>query len=158
MPSISKTPTNAVRRYPFQPMPSSPHPGQLVIIADDEPVTRRLVSFKLGREGFRVVAVVHGEELLERVRSERPDAVLLDIMMPVIDGFSTLRRLKQDPALAGIPIMMLTAKGHEDDVVRCLSAGAADYMVKPFSPDELVARIRKLITSGGSTNPNADAH
>jgi DNA-binding response OmpR family regulator len=78
-------------------------------------------------------------------------------MMPVSDGFSTLRRLKQDPALASIPIMMLTAKGHEEDVVRCLNAGAADYMVKPFSPDELVVRIRKLITSTRGATPSANA-
>ncbi|HEY0946944.1 MAG TPA: response regulator [Opitutaceae bacterium] len=138
-------------------MPSLPTSPQLVIIADDEPVTRRLVSFKLDREGFRVTAVVHGEELLEKVRGERPDAVLLDIMMPVSDGFSTLRRLKQDPSLADIPIMMLTAKGHEEDVVRCLRAGAADYMVKPFSPDELVARIRKLMTPAVRKTAHADA-
>ena len=132
-------------------------PAPLVIVADDEPVTRRLVSFKLEREGFRVTTAVHGEDLLDKIQGERPAAVLLDIMMPVSDGFSTLRRLKQDPALAAIPIMMLTAKGHEEDVVRCLTAGAADYMVKPFSPDELVVRIRKLITSKRGATPSANA-
>ena len=71
--------------------------------------------------------------------------MILDIMMPIQDGFSALRRLKEDPQTAGAPVIMLSGKSDEQDVVRCLNAGAADYMVKPFSPDELVVRVRKLL-------------
>jgi DNA-binding response OmpR family regulator len=126
------------------PLPTSVA-GKLILLAEDEPVTRRLVTFKLAREGFRVAATANGEELVARAREERPAAVILDIMMPISDGFSTLHTLKNDAALAGIPIIMLSGKGNEEDVLRCLNAGAADFVVKPFSPEELVVRLRKLL-------------
>jgi DNA-binding response OmpR family regulator len=117
------------------------------MLAEDEPVTRRLVTFKLEREGYRVVAATNGEELIAKARVERPVAMILDIMMPIQDGFSTLSLLKRDPQLSDIPIIMLSGKGNEEDVLRCLNEGAADYMVKPFSPGELMVRLRKLIAS-----------
>lgn len=126
---------------------SSPARPRTVLVAEDDAVTRRLITFKLQREGYAVEAFANGEELLAVALARLPAMIVLDIMMPIQDGFSTLRRLKESPALAAVPIMMLSGKNNEEDVVRCLNAGAADYMVKPFSPDELVVRVRKLLKS-----------
>jgi DNA-binding response OmpR family regulator len=116
-----------------------------ILVAEDDAVTRRLVTFKLQREGYAVDAATNGEELLTKAAAQAPSLFILDIMMPIQDGFSTLRKLKEDPKTAGVPVIMLSGKNDEQDVVRCLNAGAADYMVKPFSPDELVVRVRKLL-------------
>ncbi|HLP25452.1 MAG TPA: response regulator [Acidobacteriota bacterium] len=116
-----------------------------ILAAEDDATTRRLIEFKLKREGFAVEVVGNGEDLLARAPAFAPRLVILDLMMPIKDGYSTLRALKTDPALSDIPILMLSGKNQEEDVVRCLNAGAADYMVKPFSPDELVVRVRKLL-------------
>lgn len=126
-------------------MSEAPSNNPHVLIADDDAVTRRLLTHKLQRAGFDVSAATNGEELLAHAAARRPALVVLDIVMPIQDGFSTLRRLKEDPELASTPIMMLSGKNNEEDVVRCLSAGAADYMVKPFSPDEFIVRVRKLL-------------
>ena len=115
-----------------------------VLVGEDDATTRRLISFKLKREGFEVVAVENGEQVLAEAARLRPTLVILDIMMPVKDGYSTLRALKDDPVLSPIPVLMLSGKSGED-VIRCLNAGAADYIVKPFSPDELAVRVRKVI-------------
>ncbi|HYC70721.1 MAG TPA: response regulator transcription factor [Opitutaceae bacterium] len=120
-------------------------PAVRILVAEDDAVTRRLVTFKLQREGYAVEAAANGEELLAKAAVQPPALVILDIMMPIQDGFSALRRLKEDPQTAGAPVIMLSGKSDEQDVVRCLNAGAADYMVKPFSPDELVVRVRKLL-------------
>jgi DNA-binding response OmpR family regulator len=123
--------------------PVAPKAGT-VLVGEDDATTRRLISFKLKREGFEVVAVENGEQVLAEAARLHPTLVVLDIMMPVKDGYSTLRALKENPALAAIPVLMLSGKSGED-VVRCLNAGAADYVVKPFSPDELAVRVRKVI-------------
>lgn len=123
--------------------PVAPRAGT-VLVGEDDATTRRLISFKLKREGFEVVAVENGEQVLAEAVRRRPTLVILDIMMPVKDGYSTLRALKEDPVLSSIPVLMLSGKSGED-VVRCLNAGAADYVVKPFSPDELAVRVRKVI-------------
>jgi DNA-binding response OmpR family regulator len=122
---------------------SSGGPG--ILAAEDDATTRRLITFKLQRDGFQVETHPNGEELLARAPAFKPALVILDLMMPILDGYSTLRALKADPALAAVPVLMLSGKNQEEDVLRCLNAGAADYMVKPFSPDELVARVRKLL-------------
>jgi DNA-binding response OmpR family regulator len=124
-----------------------PFKGKLVLVGEDDATTRRLIAFKLKRAGFEVVAVENGEQVLAEAAKARPDLVILDIMMPIRDGYTTLRQLKSDPALASIPVLILSGKSDDDDVVRCLNAGAADYVVKPFSPDELAVRVRKLIAS-----------
>ena len=115
-----------------------------VLVGEDDATTRRLISFKLKREGFEVIAVENGELVLAEVARSSPMLVILDIMMPVKDGYSTLRALKGNPATAAVPVLMLSGKSGED-VVRCLNAGAADYVVKPFSPDELAVRVRNVI-------------
>lgn len=126
------------------PAPSPVAPTR-ILAAEDDATTRRLIEFKLKREGFNIETLTNGEELLARAASFAPQFVILDLMMPIKDGYTTLRALKNDPAFAAIPVLMLSGKNQEEDVVRCLNAGAADYMVKPFSPDELVVRVRKLV-------------
>jgi two-component system KDP operon response regulator KdpE len=115
---------------------------KLVLVVDDEP---RMVSFmrmNLELEGCRVSSAANGREALERVREEMPDVVLLDIMMPGLDGFETLKRLRQ---FSQVPVLVLTAKDDEEDRVRGLELGADDYIGKPFSQRELVSRIRAVL-------------
>ena len=127
------------------PRPESSSPSPCILAAEDDATTRRLIEFKLKREGFTVDTFTNGEDLLARASGAAPQLVILDLMMPVKDGYTTLRALKTDAALSAVPVLMLSGKNQEEDVVRCLNAGAADYMVKPFSPDELVVRVRKLL-------------
>ena len=116
-----------------------------VLIVEDEPDIRDLVVHHLKREGYLVSAASSGEEALRQVLAAPPDLVLLDLMMPAMDGLEVCRRLRQDPATAMLPIMMLTAKGDEVDRVLGLEIGADDYIVKPFSPRELLARVRAVL-------------
>ena len=103
-----------------------------VLIVEDEPDIRELVVHHLKREGYQVSVAASGEEALRQVRATPPDLVLLDLMMPEMDGLEVCRRLRQDPATAALPIVMLTAKGDEVDRVLGLEIGADDYIVKPF--------------------------
>ncbi|HEX8471287.1 MAG TPA: response regulator [Brevundimonas sp.] len=119
-----------------------------VLIADDDPFLRELLAHKLSAAGYSVSSARHGGEALEQCRSSLPDLIVLDAMMPVTDGFEVLRRLKSDPLTAAVPVIMLTAMKREEDVVGALKLGAADYLVKPFIPDELVARIGRLLPTG----------
>ncbi|MDP2702195.1 MAG: response regulator, partial [Candidatus Rokubacteria bacterium] len=112
-----------------------------VLIVEDEPDIRELVVHHLKREGYLVSAASSGEEALRQVQAAPPDLVLLDLMMPAMDGLEVCRRLRQDPVTASLPIVMLTAKGDEVDRVLGLEIGADDYIVKPFSPKELLARV-----------------
>jgi DNA-binding response OmpR family regulator len=116
-----------------------------VLIVEDEPDIRDLVVHHLKREGYQVSAASSGEEALRQVQAAPPDLVLLDLMMPAMDGLEVCRRLRQDPATAMLPIVMLTAKGDEVDRVLGLEIGADDYVVKPFSPKELLARVRAVL-------------
>ena len=116
-----------------------------VLIVEDEPDIRELVVHHLKREGYQVSAAASGEEALRQVQAAPPDLVLLDLMMPAMDGLEVCRRLRQDPATAMLPIVMLTAKGDEVDRVLGLEIGADDYVVKPFSPKELLARVRAVL-------------
>ena len=116
-----------------------------VLIVEDEPDIRALVVHHLKREGYQVSAASSGEEALRQVQAAPPDLVLLDLMMPAMDGLEVCRRLRQDPATAMLPIVMLTAKGDEVDRVLGLEIGADDYVVKPFSPKELLARVRAVL-------------
>jgi phosphate regulon transcriptional regulator PhoB len=116
-----------------------------VLIVEDEPDIRELVVHHLKREGYQVSAASSGEEALRQVQAAPPDLVLLDLMMPAMDGLEVCRRLRQDPATVSLPIVMLTAKGDEVDRVLGLEIGADDYIVKPFSPKELLARVRAVL-------------
>jgi DNA-binding response OmpR family regulator len=116
-----------------------------VLIVEDEPDIRDLLGFHLEREGYQVTKARTGAEALRLVRSAPPDLLLLDLMLPEIDGLEVCRRLRRDPGTASLPIVMLTAKGEEVDRILGLELGADDYIVKPFSPKEVVARVRAVL-------------
>ena len=116
-----------------------------ILVAEDEPQTAQLIEFKLKQQGFVVVLATDGEAAMKLIPTEMPSLIILDAMMPVMDGFEVLRRLKETPELKNIPVIMLTAKSRDRDIVSGLELGAADYIVKPFSPAELVARVRKVL-------------
>jgi phosphate regulon transcriptional regulator PhoB len=116
-----------------------------VLIVEDEPDIRDLLVFHLEREGYQVAKSKSGAEALRLAHGAPPDLVLLDLMLPEMDGLEVCRRLRGDPVTQAIPIVMLTARGDEVDRVLGLEMGADDYVVKPFSPRELVARIRAVL-------------
>jgi two-component system phosphate regulon response regulator PhoB len=116
-----------------------------VLVVEDEPDIRSLIVFNLSREGFRCRTAASGEEALQEVRSSQPDLIVLDLMLPGLDGLEVCRRLRSDAATASVPVIMLTAKADEVDRIVGLEMGADDYVVKPFSPKELVARVRAVL-------------
>ena len=121
----------------------------LVLVADDEPRITKLVSIALGEEGFRVVTASGGAEALQKAEEVRPDIVLLDIVMPDMDGIEVMRQLRERRP---VPVILLTAKGSISDKAKGLDLGADDYIAKPFHPDELAARVRAVLrrSDGGS--------
>jgi DNA-binding response OmpR family regulator len=116
-----------------------------ILVIDDEEDILELLRFNLTKEGYQVCSASTGEEALSLARSERPDLALLDLMLPGIDGLEVARRLKADPLTRSMPIVMLTAKGEETDIVTGLELGAEDYITKPFSRKILVARLRAVL-------------
>ena len=116
-----------------------------ILIIEDEPDILELIEYNLKREGYRVTSSSDGEEGLDRARNEPIDLVLLDLMLPGLDGLEICRRMKADSLTSAIPIIMVTAKGEESDVVLGLGLGADDYVTKPFSPRELAARVRAVL-------------
>lgn len=119
--------------------------GQKIIIADDEEHLGHMIKFKLERAGFEVIWKLDGRQALEAIREERPALVVMDVMMPGLTGFEVLEALQADENLKDIPVVFLSARSQESDIVRGIELGAADYMVKPFRPAELLARIKRLI-------------
>jgi two-component system, OmpR family, alkaline phosphatase synthesis response regulator PhoP len=122
--------------------------NETVLVVDDERDILELVKYNLDKEGYQVTTVATGEDALLATRSRMPDIIVLDLMLPGVDGLEVCRRLKADSKTSGIPIVMLTAKGDEADVVAGLELGAADYVTKPFSPRVLTARIRAVLRRG----------
>jgi two-component system alkaline phosphatase synthesis response regulator PhoP len=116
-----------------------------IAIIEDEPNIVELVKYNLDREGYRTIAAVNGKKGLDMVRQELPDLVILDLMLPDLDGISICKQLRSEPQTKGIPIIILTAKSEEADRVLGLEMGADDYVTKPFSPRELVARVRAVL-------------
>jgi len=116
-----------------------------ILLVDDEVDTFEVLGFKLREAGFEPIAAMDGRSALAKARSERPALIVLDLMLPEIDGLDVCRLLKRDPATATIPIIMLTAKAAETDRIVGLEIGADDYVTKPFSPRELVLRVKKLL-------------
>jgi DNA-binding response OmpR family regulator len=112
-----------------------------ILLAEDEKQIADMISFKLGNGGHQIVRAEDGEQTVALAGSELPDLILLDAMMPGLSGFEVLRRLKSDSSLRSIPVIMVTAKGNERDVLSGLRGGAIDYIVKPFSLKELSARV-----------------
>lgn len=122
-----------------------------ILVVDDEPLYIRLLKVNLEPEGYQIVSAGNGEEALEIIAGEMPDLIILDVMMPKLDGISTCIRIRQ---FSSVPIILLTAMGEEQDRVRGLNIGADDYVVKPFSATELVARVKAVLrrTQKGSSN------
>ena len=117
---------------------------RILAVEDDKNISK-LIKYNLEKEGFNCISAYTGEEALETLRKVRADLVVLDIMLPGIDGLEVCRRIRQEKELAGVPVIMLTAKGEEVDRIVGFELGADDYMVKPFSPRELILRIKAVL-------------
>jgi two-component system alkaline phosphatase synthesis response regulator PhoP len=135
--------------------PGAPAPQRLgrVLLLEDEQDVAELIRYNLVREGYEVVVSGNGAEALRLAREHRPDVILLDIMVPQLNGWEVCRRLKQDPALSTIPVIMVTGRVDEGDKVLGFELGADDYVTKPFSPRELIARIRAVARRGKQADP-----
>lgn len=116
-----------------------------ILVADDEPLLRDLLEFRLAQRDYVPVMACDGREALQRLDDSQPDAVVLDMMMPVHDGLDVLRRMRESERHANTPVIMLTARRGEADIVGALELGANDYLVKPFMPEELLARLARLL-------------
>lgn len=121
-----------------------------ILVVDDEERMVRFIRLNLEHDGFEVISAYRGYQALDAVREQLPDLVLLDVMMPDLDGFEVLKLIREG---SSIPVIMLTAKGEEDDRVRGLELGADDYITKPFSPRELVSRVRAVLRRTEAVNP-----
>ena len=119
--------------------------GENILIVEDEEDVRELLRYNLAKEGFNCDAAYNGQEALKKAQAMMPDLVLLDLMLPKIDGLEVCKRLKSSPLTEHIPIVMVTAKSDEADIVTGLELGADDYITKPFSPKVLVARVRAVL-------------
>lgn len=117
---------------------------QILVVEDEEDILE-LVSFNLKKQGYQVRGVTSGEEALQEVRRKIPSLIILDLMLPGVDGFDVCKSLKNDPRTKAVPIVMLTARSEEADIVIGLELGADDYLTKPFSPRELIARVRAIL-------------
>jgi DNA-binding response OmpR family regulator len=116
--------------------------GRKVLVIDDEPGIIEIVEANLEGDGFEVISASNGKEGLEKIKREAPELVVLDVMMPEMDGWEVLRNLERDPGTAGLPVIMLTAKAADEDYIYGLEEGAVEYITKPFLPQELVNRIK----------------
>jgi DNA-binding response OmpR family regulator len=128
--------------------------AKLILIADDETRMRRFIKMNLDLEGYRVIEASNGLEALDRAREDLPDLVLLDVMMPELDGFETLRIIRETST---VPVIMLTVRDDEEDKVRGLELGADDYVTKPFSPRELNSRIKAVLRRTELDNPDSSS-
>ncbi len=127
-----------------------------IVVVEDEEDILELVAYNLTKEGYHVTKTMSGEEALRVVQSSPPGLVILDLMLPEIDGLEVCRRLKRDPRTRHVPIVMLTAKGEEPDIVAGLELGAEDYITKPFSPRVLLARIRAVLRRQETGEPDPE--
>lgn len=121
-----------------------------ILVAEDSSMVRRLVVSRLAADGYVVLEASDGEQALALARTERPDLLVLDKVMPKFDGFEVVRALREDPLTAGLPIVMLTERSSEEDVLSGLNLGVEEYMRKPFSPLELSARVRRVLARVGT--------
>jgi DNA-binding response OmpR family regulator len=117
----------------------------LILVADDNDDILALVSFRLERAGYTVIQARDGEEALRMAGEHRPQLAILDLMMPRLDGYEVTRGIRRDPAIADMPVMLLTARSQEADVARGFDVGADDYVRKPFSPQELLSRVQAIL-------------
>src|ERR1044071_3671408 len=126
----------------------------LILAVDDEAGILRLIKLELSSQGFRVIVAGGGEEALRMAEQQRPDIVILDIVMPEMSGLEVMRRLRERTS---VPVILLTAKDHDEDKVRGLELGADDYLVKPFNPEELSARVRAVLRRGFRPSAGAES-
>jgi DNA-binding response OmpR family regulator len=127
-----------------------------ILVVDDEPEAVELVEFNLKQAGYAVVTAADGAEALNKARSTQPNLIVLDLMLPEVDGLEVCKMLRRDPATSGTPIVMLTAKAAEIDRVLGLELGADDYVTKPFSPRELVLRVKRLLQRDHASGEDQD--
>ena len=116
-----------------------------ILVVDDEVYILHILEFSLGAEGFQVITANNGELAVEKAIQEQPDLIVLDVMMPVLDGYETCRRLKRQAETKEIPVILLTAKGRDADKRLGYEVGAIDYIIKPFSPSRLIGRIEEIV-------------
>jgi len=116
-----------------------------IVIAEDEPDIRELIAFTLRFAGYEVVTGNNGDEGYHLTKAERPDLVMLDVRMPKLTGYEACKRIKAEPELANIPVIFLSAKGQETEIEQGLAAGAEEYLLKPFAPDQLVDRVKTVL-------------
>jgi DNA-binding response OmpR family regulator len=128
-----------------------------ILIAEDEKQIGDMMAFKLTNSGHQVIRAQDGDAVVALASREQPDLIMLDVMMPGINGFEVLRRLKQHGDLRSVPVIMVTAKGHERDVLSGLGGGAVDYVVKPFSLKELAARVELALRKPQGPPPQPPA-
>jgi len=137
------------RRASHQPStPAAQRVGRVLLVEDEQDVAE-LIRYNLAKEGYEVVVTANGADALRLARERQPDVVLLDIMVPQLNGWEVCRRLKKDPELSAIPVIMVTGRVEEGDKVLGFEVGADDYVTKPFSPRELLARIRAVLRRRG---------
>lgn len=128
-------------------------PTEKILVVEDEETIQELIQYNLAKEGYQVSCVASGEKGLEAARAGNPDLVLLDLMLPGLDGLDVCKELKRDAATQGIAVIMVTAKGDETDIVMGLELGADDYVVKPFSPKILLSRVKAVLRRKDSPSP-----
>lgn len=128
--------------------------AERILIVDDEPRFLRLIEANLQTEGFEIIKAKDGKQAVEATVSQRPDLILLDVMMPEMDGFQACERIRE---FSNVPIIMLTAKGEEDQRIKGLNLGADDYVVKPFSAGELLARVRSVLRRAHAAQDTGEA-
>jgi two-component system alkaline phosphatase synthesis response regulator PhoP len=122
-----------------------------ILVCDDERHIVRLIQVNLERQGYQVVTAYDGKEGLEKVTAEKPDLVVLDVMMPYMDGFEVLKNLRREPETEGLPVIMLTAKAQDKDVFEGYHYGADMYLTKPFNPMELVTFVKRILSGAGDS-------
>ncbi len=119
-----------------------------ILVVDDEPYLAEMMANRLAANRYTVVTALSGHEALNRVTKEKPDLVLLDILMPDMDGYQILRHLKEDPKTQSLPVIMLTVKKWSEDIKKAMESGAADYIVKPFNPADVLKKIEGVLKRG----------
>ena len=129
-----------------------------IVIAEDEPDIRDLIRFTLQFAGYEVFAGSNGEEGYELAKQEKPDIVLMDVRMPKMTGYEACRKIKADPELKDTPVIFLSAKGQEAEIQSGLDAGADEYLLKPFAPDQLTERIREMLAKRGKASGKTALH
>ncbi len=120
-----------------------------ILAVDDEPNIVRLIQVNLERHGYQVETANNGAQALAKIKANRPDLLVSDVMMPEMDGFELLANVRRDPALMDLPVIMLTAKAQDKDVLEGYKTGADMYLTKPFNPQELLAFVKRILSSGG---------